>query len=248
MTPEGESDYCPECGASYEPLQEYCLECGHRLPTNRGVTGFLAGSWQRRFARYPGDWIWPVLGLLVLAAVATAAAVAAGSPRGSGGATLVATDARVTVGPGVPRQTVPVAAGTSTLPRAPQPTISTGTLPLAPGAPSTSTATTTTPKSRPKPNPNALAVWPAGKSGYTDVLESIPVSAGRPLALERARAAKKTGLTAVGVLVSAQYSSLHPGYLVVFSGIYATPEQAANGLATARAHGFPDAYQIRVTR
>jgi len=52
----------------------------------------------------------------------------------------------------------------------------------------------------------------------------------------------------VGVLAAAQYSSLHPGYLVVFSGIYATPEQAANGLATARAHGFPDAYQIRVTR
>jgi hypothetical protein len=243
VTPEGDRAYCPGCGASYEPLQEYCLECGRRLPTNRGVTGFLAGSWQRRFARYPGDWIWPVLGLLVLAAVATAAAVAAGSPRGGGGTTLVATNARVTVGPGAPRQAVPVA-GTSTLPKAPQPTISTGTLPVAPGAPSTRTATTP----KPKANPNALVAWPAGKSGYTDVLESIPVSAGRPLALERARAAKKTGLAAVGVLTSAQYASLHPGYFVVFSGIYPSPVQAANGLATARAHGFPDAYQIRVTR
>ena len=93
-----------------------------------------------------------------------------------------------------------------------------------------------------------LALRPSGKSGYTDVLESIPVSAGRAAAIGRARTAKRAGLSSVGVLVSAQYSSLHPGYLVVFSGIYATPEQAANGLATARAHGFPDAYQIRVTR
>jgi hypothetical protein len=245
VTPEDARDYCPQCGASYEPLQEYCLECGRRLPTNRGVTGFLAGGWQRHFAWYPGDWMWPVLGLLALSAIATAAAVATGSPRGGGGKTLVATNAQVTVGPGAPRLTVPVA-GTSTLPTAPQPTISTGTLPLAPGAPSTRTATT--PKPKPKANPNALATWPAGKSGYTDVLESVPVSAGRPLALERARAAKKTGLASVGVLVSSQYASLHPGYFVVFSGIYATPAQAATGLATARAHGFPDAYQIRVTR
>jgi hypothetical protein len=247
VTPEGERDYCPQCGASYEPLQEYCLECGRRLPTNRGVTGYLAGGWQRRFAWYPGDWMWPVLGLLALTAIATAAAVAAGSPRGSSGKTLVETNARVTVGPGAPRQAVPVASGTSTLPAGPQPTISTGTLPLAPGAPSTRTATTPKPGPK-KSNPNALATWPAGKSGYTDVLESLPVSAGRPLALERARAAKKTGLASVGVLASSEYSSLHPGYFVVFSGIYRTPQQAATGLATARAHGFPDAYQIRVTR
>ena len=84
MTPEAERDYCPHCGASYEPLQEYCLECGRRLPTNRGVTGFLAGGWQRRLAWYPGDWMWPVLGLLALTAIATAAAVAAGSPQPSG--------------------------------------------------------------------------------------------------------------------------------------------------------------------
>jgi hypothetical protein len=245
VTPEAERDYCPHCGASYEPLQEYCLECGRRLPTNRGVTGFLAGGWQRRLAWYPGDWMWPVLGLLALTAIATAAAVAAGSPQPSG-TTLVETNALVTVGPGAPRQTVPVA-GTSTLPSAPQPTISTGTLPLAPGAPSTKTATTRTPKPKPK-NPNALAVWPAGKSGYTVVLESIPVSSGQALAAQRARAAKKDGLASVGVLVSAQYSSLHPGYLVVFSGIYATSAQALDGLAGARAHGFPDAYQIRVTR
>jgi len=242
-------DYCPRCGASYQPLQEYCLECGNRLPTNRGAVGFLASQWQRRFAWYPGDWIWPVLGLLVLAGVAAAAAVAAGNRERSGPGTIVATDALVTVGPGAARPTVPIATPTSTLPAGPQPTIATGTLPVAPGAPSTSVATTATPKAKkPRPNPNALAVWPAGKSGYTDVLESLPLSAGRAAAVAHARAAKRAGISAVGVLASAQYSSLQPGYYVVFAGIYATPAQAVTGLAAAHAHGFPGAYQARVTR
>jgi hypothetical protein len=236
-------DYCPSCGAAYEPLQEYCLECGARLPTNRGVVGFLATEWQRRVAWYPGDWIWPVLLFLVLTIVATALAVTAGAnDKHAGAPTIVATDNTVTVGPGVPQQTVPTAISTSTLPAAPAPTITTGTLPQAPGAPSTSGVTT------PAPNPNALAVWPQGKSGYTNVLESLPLTAGRDNALARARTAKRAGLPAVGVLVSAQYSSLHPGYYVVFSGIYASQSQANAALGTAHQHGFPDAYQTRVTR
>jgi len=240
--PEKPRDYCPACGAAYEPLQEYCLECGTRLPTNRGVVGFLASEWQRRFSWYPGDWIWPVLLFLVLTIVSTAAAVAAGSTRNNASATVVATEPQVTVGPGAPQQTVPTVTQASTLPTAPQPTISTGTLPRAPGAPSTNVATT------PTPNPNALTEWPAGTSGYTDVLESLPENAGRQNALARARAAKRVGLPAVGVLRSAGYSSLHPGYYVVFSGVYSSQSQASNALSAARSKGFPNAYQARVTR
>lgn len=236
-------DYCPRCQAAYEPLQEYCLECGERLPTNRGVVGYLAGEWQRRLAWYPGDWIWPVLLFLVLTVVATAAAVAAGSPRARAGSTIVATDTPVTVGPGAPQGTVPTVLPTSTLPNAPQPTISTGTLPTPPGAPSTKTATTPAPS-----NPNALATWPVGKTGYTLVLESLPEAAGRAQAVARARRAKQKGLANVGVLVSSQYSSLHPGYLVVFSGIFGSQQEAAAALATAHGQGYPDAYQTRVTK
>jgi hypothetical protein len=241
-SPEEPRDYCPACGAAYEPLQEYCLECGTRLPTNRGVVGFLAGEWQRRFSWYPGDWIWPVLLFLVLTIVSTAAAVAAGSARSNASPTVVATDPQVTVGPGVPPATVPTAVPTSTLPTAPQPTISTGTLPRAPGAPSTGAVTT------PTPNPNALTDWPAGKSGYTDVLESLPEAGGRLNALARARAAKRAGLPAVGVLLSSGYSSLHPGYYVVFSGVYSSQSQASSALSAAHGKGFPNAYQARVTR
>jgi len=239
--PQEPRDYCPACGVAYEPMQEYCLECGSRLPTNRGVVGFLATEWQRRVPWYPGDWIWPVLLFLVLTILATAAAVAAGTTRDHSSATVVATNPQVTVGPGAPQPTVPTAATTSTLPTAPQPTISTGTLPRAPGAPSTSVVTT------PAPNPNALTEWPQGKSGYTTVLVSLPQAVGRANALARARAAKRAGLPAVGVLTSSSYSSLHPGYLVIFSGVYATQSEASAAVSAAHAKGFPDAYQTRVT-
>jgi hypothetical protein len=236
-------EYCPTCGVAYEPLQEYCLECGTRLPTNRGVVGVLASAWQRRIPWYPGDWIWPVLFFLVLTVIATAAAVAASSSGASAAqTTYVATSTPVTVGPGVTQQTVPTVTPTSTLPTAPRVTVTTGPLPHAPGAPSTNSVTT------PAPNPNALAAWPAGKDGYTNVLESLPLAAGHASAVARARVAKRAGLPDVGVLTSSQYSSLHPGYYVVFSGIYATQSEAGSAVSTAHAKGFPDAYQTRITR
>ena len=242
MTEKQPRDYCPRCGVAYEELQEYCLECGERLPVNQGVVGVLASAWQRRFAWYPGDWIWPVLFFAVLTVIATSAAVAANSARDKGTPTLAATQTPVTVGPGAPQGTVPVSTSPANLPTAPAPTITTGPLPKPPGAPSTGAVTT------PAPNPNALAVWPAGQSGWTDVLESLPATGGRAAALARARQARRNGLKDVGVLDSSQYSSLHPGYFVVFSGIYRTQADATAGLAAAHAKGFPDAYQTPVTR
>src|SRR5438477_7462225 len=88
VSAQKEPQYCPRCGAAYEPLQEYCLECGERLPTSLGLVGFLGAAWQRRLPWYPGDWVWPALLFLAVAAIATAAAVAAGS-RSSPTTTLV---------------------------------------------------------------------------------------------------------------------------------------------------------------
>jgi hypothetical protein len=240
MTPPEPRDFCPRCGVAYAPLQEYCLECGSRLPTNRGVVGVLASGWQRRFAWYPGDWVWPVVFFLVLTVVATAAVLVADASHSNASAPATATT-NVPVGPGATRAVVPVAT-TSTLPNAPQPTITTGPLPHAPGSPSTPARTT------PTPSPNALAVWPAGETGYTTVLESLPVAAGRANALARARQAKRNGIADVGILVSSQYSSLHPGYFVIFAGVFRTQSQASASLPAAHAKGFPDAYQTRVTR
>ena len=52
----------------------------------------------------------------------------------------------------------------------------------------------------------------------------------------------------VGVLQSANFSSLHPGYFVVFSGIYGAKSQADAALATARAGGFAGAYSRQISR
>jgi hypothetical protein len=236
--------YCPRCGVAYEPTQEYCLECGARLPTNTGVVGVLASAWQRRIAWYPGDWIWPTLLFLVLAVASTAVALAANSARKSN-RPIVATTPSVPVGPGVSQTPVPVSTSPATLPvPTNQPTITNGPLPSAPGSGTGPVSTVPVPSK----NPNALAVWPAGKSGYTLVLESLPLSAGKASALARARQAKAKGLSDVGVLVSSGYSSLHPGYYVVFSGIYGSTGQASAAVTSAHAHGFPDAYQTRVTK
>jgi len=227
-------DYCPRCGAAFEPLQEYCLECGERLPVNRGVVGVLATGWQRRVAWYPGDWIWPAAGLLLLAVAATALAIAFGS-RDSGGSAnvVVATGSSVALGPGRLTGTVaPVKTATGPLPTAPEPTVP--------------ERTTSTPK--PPSNPNALVAWPAGKSGYTVVLESIPLASGRAFAVERAKHAQAAGLTQVGVLDSSSYSSFHPGFYVVFAGVYATYADASAALGAAHSHGFPTAYPRQVTR
>ncbi|MBV8065988.1 MAG: hypothetical protein JOY73_10715 [Actinobacteria bacterium] len=225
---------CPRCGAGYETLQEYCLECGDRLPTNRGTVGLLAGAWQRRFPWYPGDWIWPTLLFLAVALVATA--VAAATSSSGAGTTIVATDANVAVGPGTGAA---AATGQRTLPTAPKPTVTTGPLPKAPGAPST--------EARVPPAPAGLTAWPAAGTAYTDVLESVPLASGRTLAVARARAAKAAGLPQAGVLVSSGYPSLHPGYYVVFSGVYGTSRAASAALAAAHGKGFSGAYVARIT-
>ena len=65
-----------------------------------------------------------------------------------------------------------------------------------------------------------------------------------------ARAAGRSGRASaeVGVLVSSQYSSLHPGYFVVFQRIYATQAEAHGGPRGGPRQGLPGAYQTRVTR
>jgi hypothetical protein len=223
--------FCPRCGAAYEPHQEYCLECGERLPVNRGVVGVLAGGWQRRLPWYPGDWIWPALGLLVLAIVATVLAVMLGPGGSSSAKTIVATGESVPVGPGALTGSVPtVTTSTAPLPTAPE-----ATVPEQP----TSQA--------PKPS-GGLARWPAGKSGFTVVLESIPTSSGRAAALAHAKRARAAGLDEVGVIDSSSYSSFHPGYFVVFYGIFGSFSEASNAASTAHAHGYRDAYPKPVTR
>jgi hypothetical protein len=79
-----------------------------------------------------------------------------------------------------------------------------------------------------------LALWPRGRSGWTNVLVSVPKLDGRDAAVARAEQARLRGLPKVGVLDSSRYASLHPGYWLVFTGVYATEAEAASALQKAR--------------
>ena len=68
---------CPRCGAEVDAGQEYCLECGLRLPRREGLVAGLGDAWQRRLPWYPGDWVWPALACLVIAALGAALAILA---------------------------------------------------------------------------------------------------------------------------------------------------------------------------
>jgi hypothetical protein len=79
--------------------------------------------------------------------------------------------------------------------------------------------------------------WPRGRTGYTVVLASLPISGGARAALAAARRARREGLPRVGVLVSGRFPSLARGYYVVFSGYY-----PAAGPALRAAARRPGAY------
>ena len=66
------------------------------------------------------------------------------------------------------------------------------------------------------------------------MLVSLPKVEGRDAALAQAEQARRKGLRQVGVLDSSRYASLHPGYWVVFSGVYASEPEAASRLREAK--------------
>jgi hypothetical protein len=209
---------CPRCGTPNEPGQEYCLECGLRLPQSpHGIVASLRGAWRRRLRWYPGDWIWATLGLLGVAAIGAAVAVAASNENPTTTATIVATTS-----PGViTRQAV----RTTPSPEAP---------PVTTTAPAAPTAPPPTPRRQRK-----LIVWPTGQSGWTIVLRS---ETSQRTAQSEARRALRAGLRDVGVLDSSDYTSLHPGYFVVFSGVYKSQGDAEAALEDATSGGYDRAY------
>jgi hypothetical protein len=87
--------------------------------------------------------------------------------------------------------------------------------------------------------------WPRDRRGWTIVLVSLPQANGRAAAAAKAAEARRGGLRRVGVLDSSRYASLHPGYYVVFTGVYDSEPEAAGALQRARAV-VPGAYQREI--
>jgi hypothetical protein len=80
-----------------------------------------------------------------------------------------------------------------------------------------------------------LAEWPPGTDAWTIVLQSIPKPQGRDDAAAVAGVARERGLQRVGILDSGRFASLHPGYWIVFTGVYETQPDANGALQQARA-------------
>jgi hypothetical protein len=197
------------------------------VPQGRSVISTVGRAWRRRLRWYPGDWLPIVLALLIVAALATAAAVYAGGgeQQAARGTTLVATsppDVTETQEETTPTETAPVAS---------VPTDVTPTTPPPEGA-----------------GPGNPVEWPADEDGFTVVLASLPVSNGRDVALQKARAGIRAGIKEVGVLDSEDYASLHPGFYVVFAGVYPNLEEAQGAVSDATGAGFPNAYAREITR
>lgn len=214
---------CPQCRAPYDVDQEYCLECGARLPASGALPPGVESAWRRRPR---GPWLGPVLvGLLIAAAMTGIAILIARGTESDARSILIATGATGFTQPTTETLTTP------------ETTTATETLPTAP-------ATT---QAEPTPPPRTLVEWPPSQSGYTVVIASLPASAGRAQALRKAREALRNGLPEVGVLDSGEFSSLHPGYYVVFSGIYENQRDAVRGAPRVQ-ELYPAAYFRQISR
>jgi hypothetical protein len=221
---------CPRCGAPYEPLQEYCLECGQRLvplPTE-GYARTVVWS------RESPVWLWIALVALLLVALAAGAIVALAATDDDGSpAAASSSESTIPVGPpttGPITIEPPTAPSTITIPTTTGPT----TYPPTTTFPTTSTNPTTT--------TGTIQFWPPNMDGFTVILKSTPVSEGRGPAESSAQQALNAGLPEVGILDSSNFTTLNPGYYVTFTGVYDTQNEAENALPRARTSGFPTAY------
>ncbi len=247
------SPRCPRCGAPHDAFQEYCLECGTRLvPLPGGTRAWRREEWTRESPL----WFWATfLALLLIALVAAAIVIAATNddePGSRGGGQS---------GPGPTSSLFAIPPDMTTGPLATDPpppeTDATGTVPTFPGTttepgPTSSTtdgdgSTSTTSPATTTGGTGTLIAWP-GRDGYTVVLDSIPVSAGRSRAVTKANAAIASGLERVGVLTSSDFASLRAGYYVVFTGIYDTETDARAAVSRVRGAGYPRAYPREIDR
>jgi septal ring-binding cell division protein DamX len=189
--------------------ERQCPRCGAGLrPEQEWCLNCGAGIGAR--VASPHGWRWPVAlvgGLLALTLVAFVLALVE-----------LAGDAETVAQPTPTPPAAATPAPTSTA--APSTTTDPSQIPPASGG------TATTPE---------VSDWPAGKTGYTVVLES---SASRAAADARAKDLAAQGIP-VGVLDTSGYASLTKDRYVVFSGQYTTRSEARVALKglTSRATG-----------
>ena len=186
-------------------------------------------------------WAWAALVAAALLIITTGAIVGMVTTNDDGDAAGSPTTGSADTGSGLPPLLPPTV---SIPPVTDLPTDTGGLEPIPPATiPTVTTPTTTTPTTTPS---SAVGTWPAGQSGYTVVLASVPEAAGRSTADAAAQQATAAGLSSVGVLRSSDFSSLRPGFWVTYAGVYGTLSTAQAALPQAQGAGFPSAYTRQV--
>ena len=80
------------------------------------------------------------------------------------------------------------------------------------------------------------------------MLSTVAKASGRATAVQIAKRALAQGMPAVGLLDTRRFSSLTPGFFLVFSGEYTSNGDAAAQVSQARRAGFASAYAVHVAR
>jgi hypothetical protein len=192
---------CPRCGTPITDEQEWCLACGAAV----GTRVVAAPGWRTPLA---------VVGaILVVAAIAVAIAIV-----------QLADDT------GEVAQNPPAATPTAVAPTpsvTPDPNIPEASGQTSP-EPTNTPSATATPEATSTPSSGSdIGKWPAGKSGWTVVLAS---DTSESEAQDAAEKFAGEGISGVGVLHSDDFSSLKPGFWVVFSGEYDSQSAASDAL------------------
>jgi predicted nucleic acid-binding Zn ribbon protein len=214
---------CPRCGHAMAPDQEWCLACGAAASTE---------------VAEPRGWRVPIvlaggLGLLAILGVVLALVALSG-----GGEKLAPTPTPS------PQAAVPT---TSPIPTA---SATVSPLPTESATPTDTASPTGTTTPEPSATPDqgntgtdtgsTFTGWPGG-DGWTVIIASKgSQSAAESIATE----AQGKGLT-VGILKSDDYSSLNPGYHVVFTQKFDSKSAAEDSLSDVQSD-YPDAYVRQV--
>jgi hypothetical protein len=215
----GVAEPCQNCGAPMATDQRYCLECGNRRAPMSSV---LLGGPPR--ASEP-----TTAGRLV--PETEPPRPVAGPLRANNTLTLIAGVGVLMLAMGVGVLIGRAGAGPKSA--APQ-VISVGS-----GGPA---ATSTTAASE-----SFTGDWPAGTTGYTVQLQSIPQSGTQVSAVQAAKAAASAkGAKNVGALKSDEFSSLPAGSYVIYSGVYHKRPEAEKALKALK-KSFPGASVLGVS-
>ena len=153
VPPPPETPACPRCGAPHDLYQEYCLECGARLPGAQIPAAFVRTE---MWSRDSPAWLWAaLLALFLVALVAGAIAAVAATKDDEKGRLVVSTGVGTTatvgtIDPGT--QTIGSTASVETITGPTTQTIAT----LDTSTLTTSTTVTTAPSGN-------IRSWPQGK-------------------------------------------------------------------------------------